>query len=182
MRSNTGNAQTPSGAPAPPLRGAPPDATPPGDAPPNDIQLALEHVALLRAALIDSTPESLEQTLPGLEQAAQALEQLKTSLHQNRAGGAAIPAPEAPPGGSPLVSPDILPPTAPHDILRRQLETLDQELRRAARLGANAAAFWQGWARLLGLDTGYTPAGVTAPAELDAAGPAPAARRVSVRG
>ncbi len=45
-------------------------------------------------------------------------------------------------------------------LLRAELEALQSELRRTEHLIRNGDEFWRGWARLLGMDTGYTPSGL----------------------
>jgi Lon protease-like protein len=62
--------------------------------------------------------------------------------------------------------------------LRAEISALETELRRLARLVEAGDEFWRGWARLLGLDTGYTPAGIAAPL----LAPGAAARRLTVKG
>jgi hypothetical protein len=45
-------------------------------------------------------------------------------------------------------------------LLRAELEALQQDLQRTERLIRSGDEFWRGWARLLGMDTGYTPSGM----------------------
>ena len=51
------------------------------------------------------------------------------------------------------------------ELLRAELEALRQDLKRTELLVRNGEEFWRGWARLLGMDTGYTPSGMPAMAE-----------------
>ena len=45
-------------------------------------------------------------------------------------------------------------------LLRTELEALRLDLKRTEHLIRNGDEFWRGWARLLGMDTGYTPSGM----------------------
>jgi hypothetical protein len=101
----------------------------------------------LRQALVAPAPDEIERCLPGLAEAAASLGWVERRLG----------AESAEPG------------------LSQDLEALQKELRMVSRLIEHGAAFYQGWAKLLGSATGgYTAAGEASP--LTAAG------TVSVRG
>lgn len=55
-----------------------------------------------------------------------------------------------------------------------EIEALRLELARLAQLASNGTDFWRSWARLLGLEPGYTQGGVLAPE--------PTVSRIAVRG
>ena len=61
-------------------------------------------------------------------------------------------------------------------LLQTDLENLRLELRRVERLARSGEDFWRGWGRLLGLEPGYTQAGVLAPL------PEQASARIAVTG
>jgi hypothetical protein len=64
------------------------------------------------------------------------------------------------------------PPAGPERAaVRAELEALEAELGRLKHLVDAGEEFWRGWARMLGLDTGYTAAGVEAPLLTPAAAP-----------
>lgn len=105
-------------------------------------------VAALREALAAPEPEAVGNCLGGLRAAIVELQALERHL-------AAHP-----------------PDEATRAALLLDLHELRRELNVADRLVRNGSDFWAGWVRLLGLDTGYTPAGLLAPPEAPAAGAA----------
>jgi len=89
----------------------------------------------MRAALIAPTPESIEECLPGLAEAADLLGRVQQELAE---------------GG-------------PRDIVL-EIHALRREIAGLKRLIGGGAAFYRGWARLLGAAAGgYTPSGEAAP-------------------
>lgn len=93
----------------------------------------------LREALLAPEPEAIALCLTCLREAAARLQSLACEL-------AAHP-----------------PDETTRAALGGELRELQRELKRTARLIRSGSDFWAGWARLLGLDTGYTPAGLPAP-------------------
>lgn len=108
---------------------------------------ARREVARLRQALISPGPEEIEKCLPALAEAASCLASIEQELKTTAA-----------PAG-----------------IYSEMKGLQAELAMAAKLIANGAAFYHGWAKLLASAvSGYTPSGDVAP--LAAAG------SVSVKG
>jgi len=60
------------------------------------------------------------------------------------------------------------------DTSKSEVEALRVDLARVAMLARNGEEFWRSWGRLVGVEPGYTPAGVLAEA--------PAASRIAVEG
>lgn len=113
----------------------------------NNLNTARQHVATLRQALLSPSPEEIERCLPGLAEAAVCLGQIEQSLkHEPVEAGMAS-----------------------------ELKTLQLDLKMIGRMIAHSAAFYRGWAGLLGAAAGgYTPSG-------GAAG-IPVAGTISIRG
>lgn len=65
-------------------------------------------------------------------------------------------------------------------LLRAELEALSAELKRTERLIQNGDEFWRDWARLIGMDTGYTPSGL--PGLIEATSPVRSASWVEIEG
>jgi hypothetical protein len=95
---------------------------------------ARERIARMRAALVAPTPESINECLPGLAEAADLLGRVERELAH---------------GG-------------PRDIVM-EMHELRREIGALKRLVARGAAFYKGWARLLGAAAGgYTANGEAA--------------------
>jgi hypothetical protein len=120
-----------------------------------NISAVRQHVAALRAALLSSSPEPIEQCLPRLVEAAGCLSAIERQLRMDR-----------------TVQLD----TANVDAESvYELNALKSDLRAVHKLIEQGAKFYQGWANLLSAATAdYTPAGGAAP--LSAAG------TISIRG
>jgi hypothetical protein len=103
-------------------------------------------VTALHSALLAPEPEAVAPCLSGVQAAVAGLQALERQL-------AAHP-----------------PDEAARAALLRDLHELQRVLDRTARLIRSGSDFWAGWARLLGLDTGYTPAGLPGPPEPAAGG------------
>ncbi|HLH40754.1 MAG TPA: hypothetical protein VKX39_16510 [Bryobacteraceae bacterium] len=113
----------------------------------NTLKIARHHVANLRQALLSPSPEEIERCLPGLAEAAVCLGQIEGALR----GEAADPA------------------------LAGELQALKRDLEMIGRMIRHSAAFYRGWANLLGAAAGgYTAKGQAA--EISIAG------AVAVRG
>jgi hypothetical protein len=116
-------------------------------------------VAAVRAALKKPSPDQLMACLPALSEAAGRLSAIETELLRNgRTAKQDRPSDNEP--DSEWVS------TSPPDSgeITRALKSLKSELRAAVNLIEHGAAFYRGWARLLGAATaGYTPSGEAAP-------------------
>jgi hypothetical protein len=111
------------------------------------LESARQRLARMRAALAAPTPESINECLPGLAEAADLLGRVEQEL---ASGG-------------------------PRDIVM-EMHELRREIGAVKRLVARGAAFYKGWAQILGVAVaaGYTAAG-------EAATIAPAGT-ISVRG
>lgn len=97
---------------------------------------ARREVARLREALLSPSPAEIESCLPALTEAAGCLASLEHDLQSS------IATPE----------------------MEQELQQLKSELKMAAKLIANGAAFYHGWAKLLASAAlGYTPSGDAAP-------------------
>jgi len=108
------------------------------------LETARGHIARLRAALAAPTPQTIEECLPGLVEAAGCLERVQKAV---AAGD--------------------------RDIVF-ELRALERDLAGARQLIARGAAFYRGWANVLGSAAGYTPSGE--------ATALPAAGKISVQG
>lgn len=118
----------------------------------SEIQHVREEVAGMCDALTSPDPGEIAAQLVGLDQALRQL-----SAWQN---------------GAEFNEED-------RGVLRAELEALQADLQRTERLVRNGEDFWRGWARLLGMDTGYTPSGMPGVIEATHAG---AAARMKVEG
>lgn len=108
----------------------------------SNIRIARRHIAVLRNALLSPRPDEIERCFSALVEAAGCLRAVEQVLQSQ--------------GGE-------------HPELRSELTALRSELAMVHRLVEHGAAFYQGWARLLGVATaGYMPSGEGAP--LTAAG------------
>jgi hypothetical protein len=116
-------------------------------------------VAALRAALKKPSPDQLLACLPALSEAAERLSAIEAELLRN--GRTTTP------GGSSGDQPDSEPAStwrADSVEIARALKSLKSDLRAAVNLIEHGAAFYRGWARLLGAAaSGYTPSGEAAP-------------------
>ncbi len=102
----------------------------------SNLKIARNRIEQLRGALLSPSPEEIERCLPGLVEAVACL----GLVQQNLSGEGADPE------------------------LSRELKTLRIELTAVSRLIEHGAAFYHGWAKLLGSATsGYTPTGDAAP-------------------
>lgn len=111
----------------------------------SSLKLARSHVQKLREALSRPTPAGIEECLPGLAEAVDCLRRVETNLST----------------------------ATPQEIL--EIRALSSGLKGARRLIDRGAAFYKGWANVLGAaSAGYTPDG--------AAAPIPAEGKVLVRG
>jgi hypothetical protein len=100
----------------------------------SNIRDARRHIEALRAALLLPSPDPIEQCLPALEEAVRNLISVEQELRDAQSPGR----PE----------------------LRAELKSLETEMRIVKGLIANGAAFYQGWAKMLGAAAaGYTSAG-----------------------
>jgi hypothetical protein len=100
------------------------------------VSSARRELARVREALISPAPEEIEKCLPALAEAAGCLASIEQDLRST---------------------------AAPHE-LAGELTHLRAELKAAAKLIANGAAFYHGWAKLLASAAiGYTPSGDAAP-------------------
>lgn len=118
-----------------------------------NISAVRQHVAALRAALLSSSPEPIEQCLPRLVEAAGCLGALERELRERRLR---------------------MDRTADAESVY-ELNALKGDLQAVHKLIEQGAKFYQGWANLLSTATAdYTPAGAAAP--LSAAG------TISIRG
>ena len=116
-------------------------------------------IAALRAALKKSSPDQLMACFPALSQAAERLSAVETELLRNSST-----AERDSPSGDQADSERSI--TSPEDSgeITRALKSLKSDLRAAANLIEHGAAFYRGWARLLGAAAaGYTPSGEAAP-------------------
>ncbi|HML18476.1 MAG TPA: hypothetical protein VK419_15710 [Bryobacteraceae bacterium] len=100
------------------------------------VSSARRQIANLRAVLASPGPEEIEACLPALAEAAACLASVEQDLKSS----------------------------APPAEMAWELKQLQAELKMAAKLIANGAAFYQGWAKLLAsAASGYTPSGDAAP-------------------
>ena len=120
----------------------------------SDIRKIREDVSGMRTALTAPDPGEIAAQMVGLEAALRQLRDWRGS-----------DAPENPEDRA---------------LLRAELEALSSELKRTERLIQSGDEFWRGWARLIGMDTGYTPSGL--PGLIEATTPARGAVRVNVEG
>lgn len=120
----------------------------------SDIRKIRNDVSGMRAALTSPDPGEIAAQMVGLEAAVRQLGEWE------RSG-----APESP---------------EERALLRAELEALSAELKRTERLIQNGDEFWRGWARLIGMDTGYTPSGL--PGMLEATTPVRVPSRIEVEG
>lgn len=107
---------------------------------------------LIQAGLNSEGAEVLAAHIPGLEAAVREMEQLRSTV------AAATDSETGPAQEQEPLAAEQHPKSLAADLLQ-----LQQELARAGHLAGSGQHFWQGWAGLLGLDTGYTQAGLTAP-------------------
>jgi hypothetical protein len=103
-----------------------------------EITSTREQVSRLRAALLSTDPESVAPCLPGLQDAVADLRRLQQHL------AAAQPPPNA----------------AQREAVCAAIRQIRSELKQAERLIRSGSDFWLSWAQLMGMDTGYTPAGI----------------------
>jgi hypothetical protein len=101
------------------------------------LNIARRHVAHLRQALLSPSPEEIERCLPGLAEAAVCLGQIEGALRVEAAD----------------------------PMLAGELQALKRDLEMIGRMIRHSAAFYRGWASLLGAAAGgYTsdgqPAGI----------------------
>lgn len=102
----------------------------------SNLNLARTRIEQLRSALRSPSPEEIERCLPGLVEAAACLGLIQQQL------------------GCEAFEPE----------LGRELKALKNDLNLVGRLIEHGAAFYLGWAKLLGSATsGYTPSGEAAP-------------------
>jgi hypothetical protein len=120
----------------------------------SDIRKIREDMSGVRVALTAPDPGEIAAQMVGLESAVRQMSEWAGK------GGPADPEERA--------------------LLRAELEALQGELRGTERLIENGEEFWRGWARLLGMDTGYTPSGL--PGVLEATSPRRLPARVEVEG
>ena len=109
----------------------------------SDIRKIRDDVSGMRAALTAPDPEEIAAQMVGLEAAVRQLSEWE------RTGADA--------DGCDAES---------RALLRAEFEALRLDLKRTERLVRNGDEFWRGWARLLGMDTGYTPGGMPVEAEI----------------
>ncbi len=103
---------------------------------PETLPTARARVARMRSALLNPTPEAIEECLPGLAEAADLLGRVQQDL----AAGAER-----------------------HNIFM-DMQALRRELAELNRLIVRGAGFYGGWAKLLGAATGgYVASGEAAP-------------------
>jgi hypothetical protein len=113
----------------------------------SNLKTARQHVAALRQALLAPSPEEIERCLPGLAEAATCLGRSEASLRTETADAQ----------------------------FAADLKNLKLDLNMVSRMIRHSAAFYRGWAGLLGAAAGgYSPDG--RPKELSVAG------TLSVRG
>jgi hypothetical protein len=104
----------------------------------SEIQQARASIDALRLTLLSPDPAELGGAIPGLEAALRDLEALSREIRQ----GASAPI-----------------------GLHRELMLLKNDLRISGRLIEHGAAFWRGWAKLVGAGPSYTQSGHSAPPE-----------------
>jgi hypothetical protein len=103
----------------------------------SNLNIARNHVQTLRRALLSPSHEEIERCLPLLADAVGCISAIQRDLASQSNQDAE---------------------------LRRDLKSLRQELNAVNKLIEHGAAFWRGWARLLGSATsGYTPSGEARP-------------------
>lgn len=113
----------------------------------SNINAVRNHVAALRLALLSCSPGEIERSLPGLVEAAGYLSQVEHELRSQPDRG-----------------------TERHPGLREDILALRHDLGMVGRLLQNGAAFYQGWARVLGAASGgYTPTGAAEPVQTPSA-------------
>jgi hypothetical protein len=116
-------------------------------------------IAALRAALKKPSPDQIMGCLPALSEAAERLSAIETELLRNSR-------PAQPDRCSGDQADSELLSTSPPDSgeITRALKSLKSDLRAAVNLIEHGAAFYRGWARLLGAaSAGYTPSGEAVP-------------------
>ncbi len=122
----------------------------------NDVRAS---VAALRAALKKHSPDQLLACLPALSEAAERLSAVETELLRNSRSAQLDRCPGGQADSERLI-------TSPADLgeITRALKSLKSDLRAAVNLIEHGAAFYRGWARLLGAaNAGYMPSGEAAP-------------------
>jgi hypothetical protein len=128
------------------------------------IHNAREQVAGLRAALIEASPEGLEELTPGLEAAAAGLRSVVQQLAREAEESGDSQVREGSPARGIVAGAMRLREAGDEAGLRRELEALAAELRVAGGLIDHGMAFQQGWARMLAVATaGYRPNGEPSP-------------------
>jgi hypothetical protein len=90
------------------------------------LNTARNHVASLRQALLSPSPDEIERCLPGLAEAAACLGQMELTLRSE----------------------------SPDPALAAELKTLKLDLKMISRMIEHSAAFYRGWASLLGAASG----------------------------
>jgi hypothetical protein len=107
-----------------------------------EIKQARTRIEVLRLALLSPAPDELGAALPGLEEAAQCLAAVESHMTRDTDQHT----------------------HAPYEV-RRELRLLKNDLRIVTPLIEHGVAFCRGWAKMLGAEPGYTPAGVSEPLE-----------------
>jgi hypothetical protein len=92
----------------------------------SNLRTARQNVAALRQALLSPSPEEIDRCLPGLAEAATCLSMIEAGLRTE----------------------------APDPELASELKTLKLDLKMIGRMIQHSAAFYRGWASLLGAASG----------------------------